>query len=240
MASHPLPISFTKEATNYARLCRLLIEVGSQVLREKFNDIHDPANLHIILHSCMPKLKSLRSRGILNQGKWDSMNPAIHKMVSSENFDISTLCVLLINICNLSPPATSWRRPLASMDHSLGADILRMRHFRNSLYAHVTKASIDETSFNSHWNDIREVLLRLGGAKYDEVIRKMKTECMDPDAEEVYKSLLKEWQKQDDDIRDQLKSIDDKTEKTHELLLDLKDHVVSLGGIPGRSIKLCN
>ena len=88
-----------------------------------------------------------------------------------------------------------------------------MRHFRNSLYAHVTKASIDETSFNSHWNDIREVLLRLGGAKYDEVRRKMKTECMDPDAEEVYKSLLKEWQKQDDDIRDQLKSIDDKTEK---------------------------
>ena len=240
MASHPLPISFTKEATNYARLCRLLIEVGSQVLREKFNDIHDPANLHIILHSCMPKLKSLRSRGILSQAQWDSMNPAIHKMVSSENFDISTLCVLLINICNLSPPATSWRRPPASMDHSLGADILRMRHFRNSLYAHVTKASIDETSFNSNWNDIREVLLRLGGAKYDEVIRKMKTECMDPDAEEVYKSLLKEWQKQDDDIRDQLKSIDDKTEKTHKLLLDLKDHVVSLGGIPGRSIKLCN
>ena len=73
------------------------------------------------------------------------------------------------------------------------------------------------------------MLLRLGGAKYDEVIRKMKTECMDPDAEEVYKSLLKEWQKQDDDIRDQLKSIDDKMEKTHELLLDLKDHVVSLG-----------
>ena len=172
MASHPLPISFTKEATNYARLCRLLIEVGSQVLREKFNDIHDPANLHIILHSCMPKLKSLRSRGILSQAQWDSMNPAIHKMVSSENFDISTLCVLLINICNLSPPATSWRRPPASMDHSLGADILRMRHFRNSLYAHVTKASIDETSFNSHWNDIREVLLRLGGAKYDEVIRR--------------------------------------------------------------------
>ena len=31
-----------------------------------------------------------------------------------------------------------------------------------------------------------------------------------------------------------------KRKKTHELLLDLKDHVVSLGGIPGRSIKLCN
>ena len=63
---------------------------------------------------------------------------------------------------------------------------------------------------------------------------------MNPDAEEGYKSLLKEWQKQDDDIKDRLKSIDEKTETTNELLLDLKDHVESLGDIPGRSIKLCN
>ena len=240
MASRPPSISFTKEATNYARLCRLLIEVGSQVLREKFNDIHDPANLHIILNSRMPKLTSLRSRRILSQAQWDSMNPAVHATVSSENFDISTLCVLLMNICNLSPPETGWRHLPAPTDYSLGADIIRMRHFRNSLYAHVTKASIDETSFNSSWSDIRGVLVRLGGARYDEVISKMKTECMDPDTEEDYKSLLKEWQKQDDDIRDRLKSIDEKTETTNELLLDLKDHVVSLGGIPGKSIKLCN
>ena len=168
------------------------------------------------------------------------MNPAIHATVSSENFDISTLCVLLMIICNLPPPETGWRRLPAPTDYSLGADIIRMRHFRNSLYVHVTKASIDETSFNSSWSDIREVLVRLRGARYDEVIRKMKTECMDPDTGKGYKSLLKEWQKQDDDIRDRLKSIDEKTETTHELLRDLKDHVVSLVGIPGKSIKLCN
>ena len=82
--------------------------------------------------------------------------------------------------------------------------------------------------------------MRLGGARYDEVIRKMKTECMDPDTEKGYKSLLKEWKKQDDDIRDRLKSIDEKVEKAHKLLLDSRDHVESLGDIPGRSIKLCN
>ena len=191
MASHLQKISFTKEATNYARICRLLIEVGSQVLREKFNDIHDPANLHIILNSRMPKLASLRSRGILTQAQWDSMNPAVHETVSSENFDISTLCMLLMNICNLPPPETGWRRLPAPTDHSLSADILRVRHFRNSLFAHVTKASIDETSFNRYWSNIREVFVRLGGAKYDKVISKMKTESMNPDAEEGYKSLLK-------------------------------------------------
>ena len=45
---------------------------------------------------------------------------------------------------------------------------------------------------------------------------------MDPDVEEDYKNLLKEWQKQDDDIKDRLDSIDKKTEKTHELLFDFK------------------
>ena len=60
------------------------------------------------------------------------------------------------------------------------------------------------------------------------------TESMNPDAEEGYKSLLKEWQKQDDDIKDRLESIDEKVEKAHKLLLDLRDHVESLGDIPGR------
>ena len=144
MASHLPPISFTKEATNYARLCRLLIEVGSQVLREKFNDIHDPANLHVILHSFMPKLKSLRSRRILSQAQWDSMNPAVHATVSSENFDISTLCVLLINICNLSPPATGWRQTPSSSNGSLCWG----RHFENEAFQKFLVCACHE---DIHW-----------------------------------------------------------------------------------------
>ena len=196
MASHLPPISFTKEATNYARLCRLLIEVGSQVLREKFNDIHDPANLHVILHSFMPKLKSLRSRRILSQAQWDSMNPAVHATVSSENFDISTLCVLLINICNLSPPATGWRQTPSSSNGSLCWG----RHFENEAFQKFLVCACHE---DIHWwSQLQQLLewqssglVRLVGAKYDDLMRKMKIECMDPDAEEDYKSLLKERQK---------------------------------------------
>ena len=40
-------------------------------------------------------------------------------------------------------------------------------------------------------------------------------------SEKGYKSLLKKWQKQDDDIKDRLESIDEKVEKAHKLLLDL-------------------
>ena len=65
------------------------------------------------------------------------------------------------------------------------------------------------------------------------MISKMKTESMNPDAEKGYKSLLKERQKQDDDIKDRLESIDEKVEKAHKLLLDLRDRVESPGDIPG-------
>ena len=35
-------------------------------------------------------------------------------------------------------------------------------------------------------------------------IRKLKTETMDPDTEKHYRELLKEWKKDEDNIKDQL------------------------------------
>ena len=39
----------TKETTNYARLCRLLVELGTHALRDTFDSIHAPATLHAVL-----------------------------------------------------------------------------------------------------------------------------------------------------------------------------------------------
>ena len=48
MATAAAPVSFssTKETTNYARLCCLLVDVGSHVLRDKFDSIHPPTDLY--------------------------------------------------------------------------------------------------------------------------------------------------------------------------------------------------
>ena len=45
MASGPPDFASTQEKTNYARLCRLLVDVGCTVLRDTFDSIHPPANL---------------------------------------------------------------------------------------------------------------------------------------------------------------------------------------------------
>ena len=49
MASAVPAFPSTKETTNYARLCRLLVDVGCHALRNRFDQIHSPAGLYTLL-----------------------------------------------------------------------------------------------------------------------------------------------------------------------------------------------
>ena len=176
----------SKENTNYARVCRLLVDVGSQVLKEIFNKICPPGGLHIVLASpsVYATLQSLRDKKILNSLQWSKLYPAIKSSVTSENFDITLLMVLLRNICGLTPPATGWDNLPSPTDLSCEADIARIKFYRNTVYAHAIQASIDDATFEDHWKNIRDTLVRLGGKTYEAAIDGLKHECLDPDMEE--------------------------------------------------------
>ena len=49
MASAPTLASSSKGTTNYARLCRLLVDGGTKALRYTFDNFHSPANLFNVL-----------------------------------------------------------------------------------------------------------------------------------------------------------------------------------------------
>lgn len=208
MAGVVSSVASTKETTNYARLCRLLVDIGSQALRDTFDSIHAPPTLHTVLasHTVHSTLQALfkGKKKILNPVQWDKLYPAIASSVSSVSFDVTLLMVLLRNICGLMPPATGWDEPPPEADKSREADIVRIKYFRNIVYAHAETASVDDVTFNTHWQKIRDVLVRLGGAKYGDAIDKLKTACMDPAIEEHYKELLQQWEKNDYVIKDQL------------------------------------
>ena len=207
MASGSPVFPTTRESTNYARLCRLLVDVGSQALRDTFDRIHPPATLHRILSSAHPTLQSLKKKGILNPTQLGKLYPTISSSVSSASFDITLLMVLLRNICGLSPPAStgSWKKlPLLS-DNSPEANIARIKYYRNEVFAHASQASVNDATFNMLWQDISNVLLALGsGTTYAGVISRLRTECMDPDFEEHYRELLKQWKKDDDNTKEKL------------------------------------
>ena len=204
--------SSTKETTNYARLCRLLVDLGTEVLRDKFNTIHSSANLQAVLSANVTTLQSLRSRRIINPTQWGKLFPAISSSVSLASFDITLLMVLLRNICGLAAPLTGWDALPTATDVSAEADIARVKYFRNTVFAHAEHASVDDATFSNHWSNIRDTLVRLGGVKFRAAIDHLETECMDPEAEKHYIDLLNQWKKDEDNVKEKLDEI-----KSHQL-----------------------
>ncbi|CAH3157705.1 unnamed protein product, partial [Pocillopora meandrina] len=237
MATAPSPFASTKETTNYARLCRLLVDVGSQVLRSTFDKIHPPATLHKVLGSTSVHYATLQSlykgkKKVLNPTQWGRLYPT-HSPVSSAAFDITLLTVLLRNICGLGPPANGWDRLPLATDISIADDIARVKYYRNTVYGHASQAFVDDVSFSDYWQEIREALVRLGGAHFRAEIDNLENDCMDPDIEEHYRELMKQWKKDDDSIKDKLEEIEernfrDTTDKIEIEMKEVKEKLSSL------------
>ena len=212
MATGPAAFaSSTRENTNYARLCRLLIDIGTESLRNIFNGIHSPANLHKILSSSSPHystLQWLQKRGVLNPTLWAKLSTS-----SSADFDTTLLMVLLRNVCGLSPPVStgSWDELPPASDNSTEANIVRIKCFRNDVYAHASKASVDDATFNQLWKNISNAIIGLESGKnvtsFATAISKVKTECMDPDTEARFRDLLNDWKKYDDNTKEMLEEL---------------------------------
>lgn len=189
--------SSTKETTNYARLCCLLVDFGSRVLRDAFDRVRPPGSLDTVLAN--PKvhatLQSLREKRVLNPSQWDKLFPATKSPVSSRDFDITLLVVLLRSICSLVPPATGWDNPPLVTDVTLEADIARIKFFRNTVYGHATDALVDDATFSVYWNDIKDTLVRLWGAEYqpERLIDRLEKESIEPDFEKHCRDLLRQW-----------------------------------------------
>ena len=212
MASGPAPFaSSTRENINYARLCRLLIDIGTEALRNVFNAIHSPANLHKILSSSSSHyttLKWLEKKGVLNPTQCGRLSTA-----SSAEFDITLLMVLLRNVCGLSPPDNtgSWDELPPDSDNSTEANIVRIKFYRNDVYAHASKASVDDSTFNELWGNISKAIVGLASGTnatlYATAISKVKTEYINPEAEAHFRGLLNDWKKHDDNTKELLEEV---------------------------------
>ena len=208
MASSTTSYASTKETTNYARLCCLIVDVGSHALRNKFDSIHPPAGLHGVLTKppAHPILQTLRKKRILNPTQWAKLYPPSPLSVSSKDFDISLLMLLLRNICSLTPPATGWHNLPPAADRSAEANIVRVKHYRNYVYGNASQASVDDATFNAYWQDISNALVGLGADAA--TINTLKTQSMDPVFEKHYQELLRECKKDDDNSKDRLDEIE--------------------------------
>ena len=184
------------------------------MLRDAFDSIIPPENLREYLkrdpvHS---RLQLLRTKGVLSSVDWRRLYPATPTEVSSASFDIPLLIVLLRTICNLSPPPAGWDTPPLTADTSRESDIARIKYFMNALSKHAAEGVFSDAVFNSYWQQIRDTLVRLGGADYGHVIDEMKDQDIEFLDEEHFRELLNQWKKVEDDIKRKMNELETKEE----------------------------
>jgi len=209
-------LTSAKEESNYAQLCQILVTMGSGVLRETFDRIIQPQNLrkHLKVYQNHDTLRSLRKQRILNSKQWGQLYPDGASSVSSKDFDPTLLMLLLRTVCELTPPTAGWDAPPHAVDTSREADIARVRYFMNTLLDHADKSRVSDAVFVNCCENIRETLVRLGGARYGNAMDKIMHQKTDPITEEHYKELLMQWKKNEDCIKDKINELDRATESS--------------------------
>ena len=238
----------TDENANFQRLTRLLMRGGLALLREVFDAIHPPANLPAVLGNptIKSKLQTLRRNRVLTYPEWECLyNPPSGAYGKSSDFDITLLCKLLREICNLTP-STGWDNLPNSTDYSREADVVRIKFYRNTIYGHNHSMEITNADFEKLWIEISEALLRIAGrisrAKRDEwkkSIENLSCDPLTPDAKE-YVSELRLWYKNDMEIKDEIEKLNEKVEQNicefrcelEEIKLSLHTFIESLGPSP--------
>ena len=211
------PLASSVEKSNGAKLSRLVIDGGTTVLRKVFDRHHPPANLIADFNSNYSILNNLLRRRVLNRHQWTKLFPPSGAAPDSHTFDITLLFLLLSNISGLTPPPSGWHTKPPPSDTSREANLARVKFYRNILYGHVTTTGVDTSTFSALWTEISGVLVSLGLDQAE--VDRLKAE---KGGEQDYIDVLIEWADSEEDIKSQLKNINQCQSKTHQAVEDVR------------------
>ena len=167
---------------NFTRLSRLLVDKGTEALRNTFDGIHPPAqSCQSSSKTCLSKLK------VINNRQWNLLYPPSGPP-DSKTFDVTLLTVLFRNICGF--PKTGWSVMPVDTDRSTKANIVRIKSYRNEVYAHVTSTQVDNATFESLWQKISKALVELNIPQNDVDYLKI---CPLAPEEEILIRVLEDW-----------------------------------------------
>ena len=191
-----------KESANFFRLIKVIVDVGSEVMRDVIRQKVLPDTLGNVVQTNIAKIDRLKKENILFNEQYNLLTQV---PPDPEKFDISLLRIILRNICpNVPAPMHGWDKDPDPTDFSLGADILRLQKFRNTISAHTPNTRMTDVDFENTWLDVRTVIVRVSnhGSLQNVAgrIDAVKTEHLDPLSSQMQK-LLKvfcDWQKQNE------------------------------------------
>ena len=182
----------SEEKTNGTRLARLLVDVGTHVLRKAFYSVHPTATLQRVLNNNLSKLQSLKSRRVIFDDQWEKLFPSSGGPPDSTTFDITLLHLLLREICHLTAPPTGWHKMPADDDISLEANIVRIKCFRNEL-CHSVTTGIPNSEFEDKWSKISTSLESLEAGVCRKKMQNLKDDPIDHDTRRAVAEHVEQW-----------------------------------------------
>ena len=187
-----------QEKANFTRLSRLLVDKGTEAFRNTFDGIHPPASLPAVLNANKTCLIKLKPR-VINNSQWNLLYPPSGDPADAKTFDVTLLTVLFRNICGF--PTTGWSVMPVDTDRSTQANIVRIKSYRNEVYAHVTSTQVDNATFESLWQKISQALVELNIPQND--VDDLKICPLAPE-EEIYIRRLEDWELREEEVSKQL------------------------------------
>ena len=207
---------------NHSRICQLLIGKGGNafrsVLQTKVNRSPPPSTLDSFLKANKIFLRNLR---VVTPTQWDLLFPA-SGLPDSKDFDITLLTILLRNICGLASPASGWKVMPPAGDTSESAEILRIKMFRNEVYAHLPCPEIEDAEFERLWQEISKPLIKLGIPQQE--IDDLKEAPLSSE-EESYIQELKEWKEFEDGMITKMNDLGEEIGVVKKKITDVEDKV---------------
>jgi WD40 repeat protein len=214
-----------QEKANFTRLSRLLVDKGTEALRNTLYTIHSSANLPAVLNANITSLQKLKPR-VINATQWDLLFPSSGNPPDSRTFDITLLMVLLRNICTLLPaPSTGWSKMPPDKERTPQANITRIKLFRNELFAHVTSTQMDKTTFENLWKKMSRALVDLNIPQQE--INDLKTDALST-VEKNYVHIITEWVSKEEDFKNTLEDCTNKVEDCKNTVQDCTNKVEDL------------
>lgn len=145
-----------KASVNYLRLCLLFTLLCDDLFRDILSRYIKPTYLR-------PKLDINKQTlvKLFNKQQQNLIYPTTgNTSLTAKDFDISTIYILLRNICNIPSHKAGWGNLPVKGDNSIAAGIEIIRLTRNSI-AHSTNGMIEDQVFEKHWKELRDAVVQI-------------------------------------------------------------------------------
>ncbi|CAG2239459.1 unnamed protein product [Mytilus edulis] len=142
-----------EEEEKYVRLALLLKGVTPRAVRTYFDRLFPPSYLPSTLNTNYNTLDDLKFKRVLNQTQWNLLFPKNGLPVST-TFDVTLMICLIRNLTSVSQPINGLTNYHYKERASPGADLARIKWYRNILAHPEEMPTVD---FNTAWSNISAV-----------------------------------------------------------------------------------